>query len=109
MANLHAMDAGSSVQLVTFASPRVGGKNTMCSGRRYFIASDWGDDPVPGLPPWTSHPASANQLKGSWGWFSKNYELDALGCGNDSGGGVNVYQHFSFQYKNYMERVLGLV
>ena len=48
MANLHAMDVGSSVQLVTFASPRVGGKNSMCSGRRYFIASSWGDDPVPG-------------------------------------------------------------
>ena len=109
MAALHSHDVGSSVQLVTFAAPKAGGKNTMCSNaRRYFISATWGADPVPYLPPWGQHSGVGKKLAGYLNWFSRYYQLDDLGCGDQSGGGTNAMQHSSSQYKWYMEQILGL-
>ena len=109
MAALHALDVGTSVELVTFAAPKAGGKNTMCSyARRYFISATWGADPVPYLPPWGQHSGVGKKLAGYLNWFSRYYKLDDMGCGDNSGGGTNVGQHSSSQYKWYMEQILGL-
>jgi hypothetical protein len=105
VAQLFALENNLGERTVTFASPRVGGTSKMCAGRRYYISSDWGSDPVPTLPPWTTHPMSGYQLAGKLNWFAKSFQLNEMGCGDQGGGGINVYQHSSSQYLYYMDQV----
>ncbi|GMH47959.1 hypothetical protein TrVE_jg9874 [Triparma verrucosa] len=105
MASMHALDAGLS-NLITFASPAVGAKNQYCaSGKRYYIDTSWGSDPVPGLPPWMSHTSTGMELEGSFSWFSRTYNLRNNGCGNQGGGGVNPLMHASSQYQWYLDKL----
>ena len=86
MASIHAIDKDIS-NLVTFASPAIGARNQFCSaGKRYYIDTSWGSDPVPGLPPWQSHTSSGKELEGSFNWFSREYNLRDRGCGDQTGG-----------------------
>ena len=107
IAELFAMEHGLGDNLVTFASPRVGGgtPNKMCNGRRYYLGSDWGSDPVPFLPPWSSHTMSGYNLYGGLSWFSKKYSLTERGCGDQGGSGINAFQHSSLQYQYYMQQL----
>ncbi|GMH57396.1 hypothetical protein TL16_g02369 [Triparma laevis f. inornata] len=105
MASMHALDKDLN-NLITFASPAVGAKNSYCtSGKRYYIDTSWGSDPVPGLPPWMSHTSKGMELEGSFGWFTRNYNLRDNGCGSQGGGGVNPLMHASSQYIWYLDKL----
>ncbi len=108
MATLHGIDSGLS-NVITFASPRIGGKNQLCGGqsKRYYLDAAWGSDPVPGLPPWSDHASSGVKLEGYLNWFSREYRVSAEGCGSDGGGGMNPFQHSSSVYKEYIEKTVG--
>jgi len=105
MASIHAIDKNIA-NLVTFASPAIGAQNQFCSsGKRYYIDTSWGSDPVPGLPPWQKHISSGKELEGSFGWFSRDYALRDRGCGDQGGGGLNPLQHASSQYIWYLDKL----
>jgi hypothetical protein len=110
MAAMLAQDQGYASGLVTFGAPKVSangaGAGVGCGGRRYYLTSDWGDDPVPGLPPWGNHIGTGKKLVAEIYWFSRRYRLDDQGCGGSGGGGFNPFQHSSYQYLDYIQKTM---
>jgi hypothetical protein len=91
----------------TFAAPKgVLNASGNCKGKRYYIDTSWGGDPVPGLPPWGTHTSSGAKLQGSLNWFSREYKLVEEGCGSNGGGGLNPAMHSSSLYEWYVAELV---
>jgi hypothetical protein len=65
--------------------------------------SDWGADPVPGLPPWGQHAKTGKRLHGYISWFQLKREVHDRGCGSQDGGGINPFMHMSSVYRDYVQ------